>query len=432
MNKRMAWISVVAAVTLLAGCGSGGANSQDGATKSTDSGAKAPAAVTENVTLSFFTPSYVTDEEYESMFAGPTQKKNPNITLNRVKQDKDHSLDSLVAAGEAPDLMVYSAGLLQDLTDLQLATDLEPLAKQFRMDLGQFIPATLDMVKAYAKSDKLIAIPYTLGFRAMYYNRDIFNKFGVPYPKSGMTWDDTIDMARKLTRSDGGVQYLGLNSSGTPFFPISDEMGLSYINSSANKAAVNSDPWKKAFDLAAQIYQIPGNKDALTGGQNRFLKDKNLAMFVGNNALRQMLDLNWDVTSVPTLKEKPKLGGQAFGVTLAVSAQSKHKEAAFQVIVNTLSDEVQLLMVKDGRPSVLKDPKYTKEFGKGMSNVTDQHLSDILEVSFTKPQSTSEFDADAQKIMNQKFTDVVNNGKDSNTALREAEDEINKVIQANQ
>jgi multiple sugar transport system substrate-binding protein len=319
------------------------------------------------------------------------------------------------------------------LTDLQLGTDLEPLAKQFRMDLGQFNPVTLDMVRAYGKNDnKLIAIPYTLGFRAMYYNRDIFNKFGVPYPKAGLTWEDAIDLGRKLTRSDGGVQYYGFNSSATPFLPISDEMGLSYINPSANKAAVNSDSWKKAFDLAAQVYQIPGNKEALTGGQNRFLKDKNLAMFVGNNALRQMLDLNWDVTSVPTLKEKPKQGGQAFGVTLAVSAQSKHKEAAFQVIVNTLSDEVQLEMVRDGRPSVLKDPKFTKEFGKGMSNVTDQHLSDILQVSFSKPQGTSEYDASAQKIMNQKFADVINNGKDSNTALREAEDEINKVIQADQ
>ena len=34
---------------------------------------------------------------------------------------------------------------------------------------------------------------------AIYYNKDLFDKAGVPYPKDGWTWEDFQDTAVKLT-----------------------------------------------------------------------------------------------------------------------------------------------------------------------------------------------------------------------------------------
>jgi multiple sugar transport system substrate-binding protein len=285
------------------------------------------------------------------------------------------------------------------------------------------------MVKAYSGNNQLTAIPFTLGFRALYYNKDIFDKFAVAYPKAKMSWEDTIALARMATRVDGGVQYYGMGMSIAPYLPMRLALSLPFVDAKANKAAVNTAEWKNVFELAQQFYQIPGNQEALTGAMNNFTKDKTLAMMVGNNALRNMVGLNWDVTSVPTMKEDPNNGGEAIGQTLAVTAQSKNKEAAFLIIANALSDDVQTTLVKSGRPSALKASKYVDDFGKGMSNVTNQHLTEILQVNFKTPVSTSKYDAFAETTLTKWFNESVTKGTDSNSVLLGANDEIDKYIQ---
>jgi multiple sugar transport system substrate-binding protein len=49
----------------------------------------------------------------------------------------------------------------------------------------------------------------------MLLNKDIFNKFGVDYPQDEMAWSQTLDLAKKLTRTEGGIRYIGV-SIGAP------------------------------------------------------------------------------------------------------------------------------------------------------------------------------------------------------------------------
>jgi ABC-type glycerol-3-phosphate transport system substrate-binding protein len=65
-----------------------------------------------------------------------------------------------------------------ELFAYDLMTDITPLVKQTATDLNQV-----------ASDDGwLVGIPFTQQFSALYYNKDIFDKFGVSYPKDGMTW----------------------------------------------------------------------------------------------------------------------------------------------------------------------------------------------------------------------------------------------------
>ncbi len=45
--------------------------------------------------------------------------------------------------------------------------------------------------------------PENLQVLALYYNRDLFDAAGVPYPDETWTWDNVLDAATKLTRRDG-------------------------------------------------------------------------------------------------------------------------------------------------------------------------------------------------------------------------------------
>ncbi|KRG11740.1 hypothetical protein ACA29_15285 [Lederbergia galactosidilytica] len=55
------------------------------------------------------------------------------------------------------------------------------------------------------------ALPFQSPRNVMYYNKDIFDMVGEPYPEVGLTWPEAVELARKLTIERDGVQYRGLD-----------------------------------------------------------------------------------------------------------------------------------------------------------------------------------------------------------------------------
>ncbi len=51
--------------------------------------------------------------------------------------------------------------------------------------------------------------PSDVGSLVIYYNRDLFDKRGVPYPKEGWTWEDFQAYIEKLSFEEDGIQYYG-------------------------------------------------------------------------------------------------------------------------------------------------------------------------------------------------------------------------------
>jgi len=82
------------------------------------------------------------------------------------------------------------------------------------MDLSSYIAADgLDMNGLYGKGrmvnvtyqGKTFAVPKDSDDPAVYYNKDLFDKYGVAYPAAGWTWDDFKEMAKKLNHPEDGV-----------------------------------------------------------------------------------------------------------------------------------------------------------------------------------------------------------------------------------
>lgn len=57
------------------------------------------------------------------------------------------------------------------------------------VDVGKLNKVAVDSVKTASGYNYLIGIPWTMHFHPLYYNKDIFDQFGVTYPKDGITWD---------------------------------------------------------------------------------------------------------------------------------------------------------------------------------------------------------------------------------------------------
>ncbi|CAG7650247.1 ABC transporter substrate-binding protein [Paenibacillus allorhizosphaerae] len=423
--KKIALASTcgVLASILLAGCGNQAAGGGETA--------KSLEKPLEPVTLKFYqSGNYMTEQDFKDLVADPVKKKYPHITVENITTKSD--LPQLVAAGEPVDFFITWNGNLAYYKDLNAYEDLTPLAKKHGFDLSRFDPESLNAVKAVSDKGELYAFPYSFNLNALYYNKDIFDKFGVPYPKDGMTWENAIELARQVSREDGGTKYRGLeiDSFSRLTFPLS----LVPVDAKTNKVLVNSESYKRAFEVAKQIFSVPGNNyiDSSTAAWNRFIKDKNVAMSATVNLflrLKETPDLNWDVAQFPSYSDKPNVYGM-YDLHLMIPLKtSKARDDQMRVMEVLFSDEVQMTMVrKTARVSTLKDPKYTQNFGADIPELKGKNLAGIFK---SKPAPAPAFSihyAKAVSLLTTEYNKYIKNGQDVNTTFRTAEEKIKQYI----
>ncbi|MFE5322776.1 ABC transporter substrate-binding protein [Paenibacillus sp. NPDC056579] len=435
--KHKSWKLVLAYTclsTVLAACGSGSEGAA-GSGKASQEAANQPAKQEElkPVTIRLFPNQQVTDADFKKLIADPVKKKYPHITVEMVAKDSAKWLPDYVASGEIMDLVTIWNGTLPSYEDLGLYEDITPLAKKFNLDLSRFDQGALDTIREVAPNKELYALPYGVQINALYYNKDIFDKFGVPYPKDGMTWDDAMELSKKLTREENGIAYRGLDPESLTrmLFPMS----LNVVDNKTQKSSVNTEPYKRVFDVTNRIYSLPGNKPK-TLTQNAadvFIKEKNVAMLATVNMfdkLRTDPGFQWDVAQYPSYSERPNTFGMFDLHTIFITKTSKHKDDAMRVLEVLFSDEVQMISTKEtGRVSPLKDPKFNQAFGADMPHLKGKSLQSIFKSKPAQSPPFSMFYTKGIALLRNSFAEVADGKKDVNTALREADEKINQMIE---
>ncbi|GAA3406007.1 ABC transporter substrate-binding protein [Paenibacillus hodogayensis] len=375
----------------------------------------------------------VNDADLKRYFIDPVKQKFPHITIERINvADKGSSLNELVAAGTTPDMVINYPYNLTDLTKLGIDYNMDDLIKKQGIDLNRISPEYLESIKVVNGFNYYTGLPMNNNTFALYYNKDIFDRFGVAYPKDGMTWEDVREVAVKLTRNEGGVQYYGIFPDNV--YRGAYQASLPFVDLKNNKSVFQTDEWKNLFQLWYTLYTFPGApimpKEMNT--VNGF-KTGQIAMFSGYSGqlpdLLSMKDLKWDVVTYPSNKSAPGVGQRVDSPMMSVTNTSKVKDAAMQIISVILSDEVQTEMTKNLQSSVLKDPKINAQFGKATPELASKNV-----VAFTKPKVAvlKPFGfvpvGSAAGIPIAAFTDLLYAGKDVNTVLREADEKMTKVI----
>lgn len=424
-------LSILLTAALAAGCSS---NQSTGTEPTAETKPPQQQEKFEPVTLKMYqAQAYWTEADFKKLFQEPVQKKYPHITLEFVPNT---SIEKALAAGEDIDLISVWNGLMPQYDDMGLFEDITPLAKKMNMDLGRFDQGALDSVKAATKSGLLYGLPNWVQIYVTYYNKDIFDRFGVPYPKDGMTWDEIIELAKKVTREDGGTQYLGLDPD--YLTRMLTPLSLGIVDGRTDTTDVNSEPYKLVYETGKKIYDIRGNtpKEGIMKGSvtDRFAKDKNVAMLTTINLFDKLTadpSLNWDVAQYPSYSSRPNLYG-AYDINVtAISKSSKHKDDAMLAMEVIFSDEVQLMSSRAGKLPLMKDPKFNAEFLKGNEAFKDKKIQSIFK-SKPAPASPpySNFYTKSRGIVVDKFKEYVEGKKDVNTALREAEEAITQYIKS--
>jgi multiple sugar transport system substrate-binding protein len=451
MGKRGCFMacSLLAFVLLVTACGGGGANS---AQQSGGNGAQAqepakPAAKPEEqkpVELKLFSQKLkLSDEEFQRWVVDPVKKAYPNITVKWYYYDgskKTADIEQLWTQGVKPDIIYASQYYaIEFSTKLKAVSDLRDLIKKNNVDVGKFEPANMDAIKKYGANGEIYALPFASNFYGLWYNKELFDKFAVAYPKDGMTWDDAIALGAKMTRTDGGTQYHGLGTNGGD--KMVSQWSLPYIDPKTDKVLLDRPEWTKAFTTLKGIFDIPGNFDDkmysnFSGGPDQLRKDKTLAMVPYHNIISRLVEsekadgLKWDVAQYPSIPGKPNIYGEVQADSFMVASSSEHKDEAFKVINLLTSAEVQTMINKEGKLTSFKDPKIKQTFGANTPELKTKNIAGIFKSSPAPLHAESLYEEDGTKVVRSTYKTAMKGDKDINTALREGQEAIEKAIAA--
>ncbi|TNJ64224.1 extracellular solute-binding protein [Paenibacillus hemerocallicola] len=412
---------------ILAACGSGGGSGDLGAAKETTE---------KPIELVFHAgQSNWTEDMFWALYGNPIKKKFPHITPKFIQVSGSKiTLGDLIAAGDQIDLMlVTTSGTADNILKYGLEYDISGLIKESKFDLNRFDPSIVNMQRDIAKGG-MYGLPVFVQIPFMLYNRDLFDKFAVGYPKMGMTWDETYDLAVKMSRTEGGKKYYGLGTNMTFHFKTS-QIPLSLVDPATNKAR-SDDKTKRVFDNFVRFFKIPSyeaNAAMSKGGEleNMFFKDQTLAMYPHfTNVSRRLPDnLNWDAVSLPYYSDAKGVAPAADPYFLYIMGNSKYKKQAFEVSAYLTTVESQIELAKEGFTPVIKDKAVQDAFGKNNKNYAGKNVSAFFPEKLAPAPSYSRFYTLADSSLLNAFSSVVLGAKDMNTALRDYEQEANKKIE---
>jgi ABC-type sugar transport system, periplasmic component len=315
-------------------------------------------------TITYWASNQGTSLEHDASVLQPELdkfKERTGITVNLEVIGWDNLLNRILAAatsGQGPDVLnignTWSASL--QATGAFLPFDDATLAAVGGKD--RFLEGSLSATGAPGQPP--VGVPlYSMAY-VLYYNKKLFAEAGLDAPPT--TWDELVEYGKKLTTGDQwGLVVEGANISenshhaftfaqqhGGDFF---DAQGKPQFDADANVAGI-----KRYLDFMA-VHKIV-NPSAAEYANNQSLSDfasGKAAMLLwqaADTALQQygMNPDDYGVAPVPFEVPTPaggrRVNSMVAGINITVFAETKHKEAALELVKFLTSDEEQIILNK--------------------------------------------------------------------------------------
>ncbi|WP_079914102.1 ABC transporter substrate-binding protein [Paenibacillus sp. 32352] len=265
---------------------------------------------------------------------------------------------------ENPDVLYLSPDLYSELAKEGRLYPLEAVMKQDHYDLQNLYSGVTDTLRRLGEG-KLYGLAPEYEMNALYYNKSLFDKYGVPYPKDKMSWEEVLQLAARFPADGTGENRIyGLmpsyySNASELAMQIGKTNGISLIGSDGTQATVNTDAWKKVWGMAIDGFQKgyvykrePSPQRNMMMDEvykrNPFISGKAAMAVYGfslSNDLKQaasrynMPSFPWDIVSEPVHPAHPDETSSLFiGSVFAINAKSEHLRPAWEMLklINSL------------------------------------------------------------------------------------------------
>lgn len=285
-------------------------------------------------------------------------------------------LSTSIAAGAPPDLFLVNyryyaqfaaRGAIEPVT--------ERLARSRAFASRDFYRVALD---AFRWRGEQLCIPQNVSSLVVYYNRDLFARYGVPEPDDDWTWETMVGDAVSLTRDANGrriaagdpdaggataaVYGLGIEASLIRIAPFVWSNGAELVDDEAKPTRLTletpeaQEALRGFLDLRLAYGAVPSDVEVeATDDETRFANG-GLAMLLSSRRstplFRTITAFAWDVAPLPRWKER---AGILHSDAFCITSGSRRKDEAWAFVEYALGRDGQRTLAQSGRtvPSLI-------------------------------------------------------------------------------
>lgn len=308
---------------------------------------------------------------FDEIVAG-FEEKNPDIDVELQLTPWSQywtKLDAAMGADSAADVFWMNTYLPKYAE----AGVLEPLDEYIEKDKVNMEDYVEVVVNANQYKGVQYCMPKGMDTVQVFYNKEIFEKYQVPVPEKGWTWEDMKETANQLKA--------GMTRAGSDEYPILMELDAQpsffnfivqdggYILSDDGKAAgFDQDGTRKAYQDIVDLMKgelMPDNQVLSdTKGTDLFLSQKGAMLFMGSWKT-SVLDEASFAEEIGTIEMPFKEEGNESvigGLGFAINSESKEKDAAWELVKYLSGEEANKLQAeaKIDIPALISAQKYYK------------------------------------------------------------------------
>lgn len=313
------------------------------------------------------------------------EKQNPDIKVDflHIPQNYFQKLHLLFASNLAPDVVFINnyyapkyikAGLLEDLTAYA--------------DKDAYFSKS---VEAFTYDGKIYAVPRDVSNLVIYYNKDLFDKYKIPYPKNDWTYEDYLKICK--TFAQNGVWGTSYETQSLFWLPYLMSNGAGILNDDASQFVLNKkqalDSLDSYVDLAYKYNAAPKKQESASLTMAQLFLQQKIAMHLSGRWLvpkyRQEANFDWDIVAFPNGTQGSVVNIDSSGYALAKS--SSHKEEALKFINYISSKESLSELAKSGLiVPARKDVAYSESFlDKKQKPLSAKVFVDVIETGKITP-----------------------------------------------
>jgi len=281
------------------------------------------------------------------------EKQYPNITVayHKIADASAQTANLLLSSGEDIDAMPQAS--VYDMRVRAVNGIYEPLNAFMKKD-------NIDFEKTFGKGlyalynvkGDIYAIPYGVNSYALYYNKDLFKKAGVPFPTNDWTWNDLRAAAKKLTSGTGANKIYGFLPDYINHwdFPAIEQLGFNYMYKDNGTKSNWSNP---AFLKALQFYydmemvdksawpiseyaalKIQSNPHAifLQGKAAMYIQPPYIVKYSSEQSTYGFTGFDFAAVNLPKLVASDPLKNIFYTSDFSIPVSAKHKQAAWDFL----------------------------------------------------------------------------------------------------
>lgn len=390
--------------------------------------------------------SWQDEQKYMTQAIDAFMKENPDIrvnchfiptseygqTISILHNTNEKAIDLFAESKPTVSAADIKKNYVLDITELYTEKENTPISYQ-------------EMLNKLKIDDRLYMLPYRKSTWAVYYNKDLFDQAGIPYPKDTWTWTEYTELARRLTDTKDGRKTFG---------SISFEVDSMWWRTPARTAGIENEMteeslyyfkeaalwnYKMAYEYQAQPAYTDLTDVSSYDYASRFLNG-DIAMLYCGDWMIEILAQQIKTKGIPFSYDIAPLPGMETGncympvttALLQISSKSKHPREALQLAEYLAGEEGARILAECGIQPAW-DTMQIRQLLQN-SDFAPEHIEYFLDYDmavYTMPDERME---EALKVINHYVGQYLMKEMDLETAFKNIESSLQerRLIQNNE